>query len=132
MKYSLTGFILLLLLISCNKPDLKGIYRIEHMSATTRSSGKNRDTSTVANIIRTLRLELEDHDNFHIYGGDKDVVGYWRKEEQNNKPVLLFQSGSYLVFARIEDNKIIFDKSTGLIDSSLSDVRFVKLKSKKP
>ena len=56
----------------------------------------------------------------------KNIVGYWRVENNGKEYKLLFQSGRITTYARFDGTNIFFDKQDNLLDSVFSQAIFTK------
>ena len=71
-------------------------------------------------------ISLEEKYNFEFTGGEKNIVGYWRVENNGKEYKLLFQSGRITTYARFDGTNIFFDKQDNLLDSVFSQAIFTK------
>ncbi|WP_276500388.1 hypothetical protein [Terrimonas pollutisoli] len=127
---SSTKYVLLILLV--------GIHSCKHVTEQNEFIGTYKIDTVVPldsnSILRAQQasdwtISLKDSNNFHIYGTNINIIGYWNV--QNNGPKeysILLQGGGVTTTARFNGNEIYFDKPDNLLDSLFSEALFVKKK----
>ena len=126
-KYSL--LILLVALLSCKyvaeKKEFIGTYKIDKVIPLDSNSILRVQQASDWTIL------LKDSNNFHIYGTNINIIGYWNVQNNGAKEYsILFQGGGVTTTARFNGNEIYFDKPDDLLDSLFSEALFVKKKKK--
>ncbi|MBN8673668.1 MAG: hypothetical protein J0L56_06015 [Chitinophagales bacterium] len=123
LKYSL--LILFSTLFSCKnvteKKEFIGTYKISKVIPLDSNSIHRAQQASDWSIM------LNDSSNFHIYGTNINLIGYWDVQTNNAKEYsILFQSGGVTTTARFNGNEIYFDKPDDLLDSIFAEALFAK------
>ena len=117
---------ILVLFNSCNaqvsKKDFIGKYHIDKFTPIDSTSKTSLKVKQAAKWV----ISLKGKNNFEFTGSEKNIVGYWRVENNGKEYKLLFQSGRITTYARFDGTNIFFDKQDNLLDSVFSQAIFTK------
>lgn len=121
-------YVLLILLIgihSCKhvtkQNEFIGIYKIDKIVPL------DSNLTLRAQQASDWKISLKDSNNFHIYGTNINIVGYWKVQNNGAKEYsILLQGGGVTTTARFNGNEIYFNKPDNLLDSLFSEALFVK------